>query len=1407
MTEPLHDTEQRIAALSPEQRELLMRRLRERSTPAPAAAAPAEDESDLPAILDSPFDLHEPAPLSEIQAAFWMSGSGLFDLGGSNANVYVEYEAAGIAGELAGRLNAAVTRAVIRHPMLRTVVLADGLQRVLAQTPPYEVRLVSLSRLPDAEIESHLASTREWLRYTRHPADRWPLFDMVVHQLPGEQIRFQARFDAMLVDGTSRVLLINELIRGVLEEERAQRTDLPPLEVNYLDFVRSVRAFRESSTWKRSRAYWLDRLPALPPAPRLPLLRDFGPETVPRVAWRNVTVLDRAPWAELCRRAAQHGMTPSGIGTAILAETLRSWSEEPSFTLGLSGSYYPPIHPQLRQIVGTFTTLYLLAVEEDTGPFVERARRLQDRLSADLDHQHFSGHELLRELNRTRRAGGRATLPIQFTSILRSVASSSPSDEPEDESRSAEPMPGDLRQLELMIALPQVLLFWVLGESSERSLFLISQAVEEIFPPGLVEDLIDGYRRLAARLADDETAWMDWHPLRMPEAAAPRSLPHETSNDPLHIAARELTELAELGPGDRLLALSPPGSLLALCEALAAHAKGADLIVPSDRAPEALAALAAREQVTVWSSAPAVLERVLHCIERNHLPGLPSLRRVLLHRDRVPLSLSGRLRALAGDAQLLVTWGIESVPIAAAGLAEESGPCLIVRAASAWNLHVLDRQLAPRPTWVAGDLYLGTWDADGSAERLQTTGQRARRLPGGRIELLGDELAPLVEVLGYGSDPRRVEAALQRHPAVRHAVVAQKGNERRLAAWLLLQSGQSPSDGELRDHLRTTLPEHLVPAVFTRLEELPLSIDGIVDRASLVNNPLEPAPPGAALWSPLAAELAVLWEEILGCRPATPDDDFYSLGGNSLLATRLLGRVASGFGLETPLSGFLDQPTVGRLAEIIDRARAENAQRKEQEKTAAKPSPLHRLRDSLVALKGRLIPPPTSPAYNLRLYLLLWFCQFISAIGTGLGSFALGVWVYRQSASTTQYAMMGFLATCTALLVGPLAGVLADRWDRRRLILLGDLGATVMTCLMALALYTGSMRLWHVYFVVVFMVGFGALQRPALIASTSLLVSRRQLGRVAGLTQAAGIATGIICPPLSGSLVASIGYSGVIVIDISTFMFAFLVVLFIRLPRPAATTVQRERPSFLRDLRFGWSYLRQRPGLLSLMSLFATTNFFLTIVQILLTPLILSFGSASNLGFVNSATAAGALIGSLALSVWGGPRNRIAGILAFTLLQAPVLLLGAVQPNVMLIAAAAFIFASLSPFVGGLSEAIWQTKVAHDVQGRVFAMRGFIISAVAPVAFLLAGPLADRVFEPLLAPGGALAGTIGRVIGIGKGRGVGLLFIIFGLLIILIVLVSSLNPRLRKVESELPDASTDPEPAHGMLAQGEALTA
>jgi hypothetical protein len=164
------------------------------------------------------------------------------------------------------------------------------------------------------------------------------------------------------------------------------------------------------------------------------------------------------------------------------------------------------------------------------------------------------------------------------------------------------------------------------------------------------------------------------------------------------------------------------------------------------------------------------------------------------------------------------------------------------------------------------------------------------------------------------------------------------------------------------------------------------------------------------------------------------------------------------------------------------------------------------------------------------------------------------------------------------------------------------------------------------------------------------------------------------------------------------------------------------------------------------------------------------------------------LAGGLVMSVWGGPRRRVAGILALLLLQGIVLPLGGLRASALLIAAGAFMYLFAAQIVNGSSQVLWQSKVAPDRQGRVFAVRRMVAWSTLPLAYLIAGPLADHVFEPLLMAGGPLAGSVGRVIGIGHGRGVALMLVVIGVFIALSVAVASRSPRLIHLESELPDA-------------------
>jgi DHA3 family macrolide efflux protein-like MFS transporter len=282
--------------------------------------------------------------------------------------------------------------------------------------------------------------------------------------------------------------------------------------------------------------------------------------------------------------------------------------------------------------------------------------------------------------------------------------------------------------------------------------------------------------------------------------------------------------------------------------------------------------------------------------------------------------------------------------------------------------------------------------------------------------------------------------------------------------------------------------------------------------------------------------------------------------------------------------------------------------------------------------------------------------------------------------------------------------------------------------------------------------------------------------------------------------VGTIGLPGVVLIDVVTFLVAVSTLLVVRVPRPAPSAEgAAERRHLLREAAAGWTYIRLRRGLLALLLLLAATNFSMGLMQVLVAPMVLSFSSAAVLGRVLSVAGLGMLAGSILMSVWGGPKRRVTGILGILFLQGMSLVVGGLRPSAVLIAAAGFTFFLAMPVLLGTSQALWQSKVPADLQGRVFAMRRMVAWSTLPLAFLVAGPLADGVFEPLLAAGGPLADSVGRWIGIGKGRGIGLFLIVLGFLVMLIVTAAARLPRLRRLEEEIPDAiaATPPVAAVG----------
>jgi MFS family permease len=414
--------------------------------------------------------------------------------------------------------------------------------------------------------------------------------------------------------------------------------------------------------------------------------------------------------------------------------------------------------------------------------------------------------------------------------------------------------------------------------------------------------------------------------------------------------------------------------------------------------------------------------------------------------------------------------------------------------------------------------------------------------------------------------------------------------------------------------------------------------------------------------------------------------------------------------------------------------------------------------------------------------------QIISVTGSALTGFALGAWVYQETHSTTQYAIILLVAMLPALVVAPLAGALVDRWDRRRVMILSDSGAAICTAVLAILFYFGRLEIWHIYAILMVNSILRGFQTPAYIASVSLLVPKEQLGRANGILQIETTSRYLLSPIMAGWLMDKIGVPGVMAIDFITFIVAVSVLLVVRFPKPRPSEANADsRGSLFREAGYGWRYISMKPGFLSLMILFALGNYANLMTDTVLPPMLLDFTSPSVLGSVLSAGGLGMLAGTLVMSAWGGPRRRIYGVFIFkTLAGLAIMCIGAFQ-SIPLIAVAVFAYYFPFPIVNGCDQAIWQSKVPPDVQGRVFAIKRMIAFSMIPLAYLTAGPLSDRVFKPFFEEGSVLASALGPIWGSGPVRGVGLLIFLMGLSIVLMTVATALNPRVRNLEQELPD--------------------
>lgn len=421
-------------------------------------------------------------------------------------------------------------------------------------------------------------------------------------------------------------------------------------------------------------------------------------------------------------------------------------------------------------------------------------------------------------------------------------------------------------------------------------------------------------------------------------------------------------------------------------------------------------------------------------------------------------------------------------------------------------------------------------------------------------------------------------------------------------------------------------------------------------------------------------------------------------------------------------------------------------------------------------------------------FLIVWFTQMISLIGSQLTAFGLGVWVYETTGSATEFALISVAAFLPGILLAPIAGAIVDRYDRRIVMMVSDAVAGVSTALLAVLLFTGDLQVWHIYLASLISSSASAFQYPAYSAAITLLIPKSQYGRAAGMGSFAEGVSRFIGPALAGVLVTMGGLQTLIAVDLITFVFASITLLLVRFPAlPEKVVSEIQKRSLWKESLDGWRYLKDRRGLFGILLFFTFINFTAAFANVLMTPMILNFGTPEELGFIVSAAGVGIVIGSLVMSAWGGPKRKLIAILGFGVMQGLSMVVFGVRESILLLVLSRFLLLIGNPIVNGSMAALLQRKVAPEMQGRVFSTTRMLAWGSIPIALALSGPVADSIFEPAMMANGALAGTVGQIIGIGPGRGMALMFIIFGLLTLIGTGIAYLYPPVRRVEKDIPD--------------------
>ena len=433
-------------------------------------------------------------------------------------------------------------------------------------------------------------------------------------------------------------------------------------------------------------------------------------------------------------------------------------------------------------------------------------------------------------------------------------------------------------------------------------------------------------------------------------------------------------------------------------------------------------------------------------------------------------------------------------------------------------------------------------------------------------------------------------------------------------------------------------------------------------------------------------------------------------------------------------------------------------------------------------------------------FTFVWLGQIVSVLATTMSAFALAIWVFQKTGSATALGLMQVFFITPYLIITPFAGVMVDRHNRKRMMMVSDLTAGLATVSILVLQAVGVLSLWHLYVAAIFQGLGNAFQWPAYSAAISTMIPREKYGQANGMMSLIDMGPGVLAPMLAGALLPVIGLTGILSIDVVTFISAILVLVAVRIPQPSRTTEGLQaQGTIFQEAAFGFRYIFARPSLLGLQLIFFFGNLFTGIAYTVLAPMVLlrTGNSSASLGIVQSAGAIGGVVGGIAMSAWGGFKRRVHGVLAGWAVSSFFFALLGLTHSIALWVTANALSALLVPLINGSNQAIWQSKVAPDVQGRVFSARTLIAWMTNPISPLIGGTLADYFLEPAMRTPGSFSSFWSWLMPSGPGAGMGLLIFFSCLGGMLAGLLGYVIQPIRHAEDLLPD--------HDLTAAPEAV--